>query len=94
MDENSELEWDELVQLSVTLKLRGQVNTSKYSNKRKRWLNDEIECEMCGRWYGINETNHTAEFCKDAPGSPITNRSRPYPFAHLKRFRCLTYKVP
>ena len=94
IDDNIELEWDNLVKLSETLKLRGMVNTAKYNNKRKRWINDEIQCELCRKWYGVNEGGHSADLCRVAPGSPITDRNRPYPFAHLKRFRCMTYKVP
>ena len=37
VEDNEELDWDKLVDLSRILKMRGKVNTSKYSNKRKRW---------------------------------------------------------
>ena len=94
IEDNAGLNWEGLVKLSETLKLRGRVNTTKYNNKRKRWLNDEIECNLCGRYFGINEINHTAEFCAASTGTPITDRNRGYPFAKLKRFRCLTYMVP
>ena len=94
VDENKDLDWENLVKLSETLKLRGQVKTSKYNNKQKRWINDEIECYLCGEWYGINNQTHTAELCKAAHGYPITDRNRSYPFAHLKRFKSLTYMVP
>ncbi len=73
---------------------RGKVQTQKYNNKRKRWTNDEIQCEFCGRWYGVNESRHTAAFCAGADGDPITQRNIVYPFAFIKRFRHLTRKVP
>ena len=70
------------------------MNTSRYNNRQKRWLNDEIECEHCGRWYGVNETNHVAKYCNGAQGDPITSDNLSYPFAHLKRFKHLTMLVP
>ena len=76
------------------IKQRGKVNTSRYNNRQKRWLNDEIECEHCGRWYGVNETNHVAKYCNGAQGDPITSDNLSYPFAHLKRFKHLTMLVP
>ena len=73
---------------------RGKVLTSRYQKRQRRWLNDEVECEFCGRWYGVNELRHNAAYCSAASGDPITRENLPYPFAHIKRFKHLTLKVP
>ena len=80
--------------LMKRIKNRGKVRTSNYRNRQKRWLNDEIECVHCGRWYGVNESRHNALYCDGADGDPLVDRNLPYPFAHLKRFKHLTLKVP
>ena len=87
--ENSELKnWKKL------MVKRGEVKSGKYLKRQRRWANDEIQCEFCGRWYGVNEIKHNAQFCVAASGQPLTERNLPYPFAYLKRFRHLTRKVP
>ena len=73
---------------------REKVLTSRYQKRQRRWLNDEVECEFCGRWYGVNELRHNAAYCSAASGDPITRENLPYPFAHIKRFKHLTLKVP
>jgi len=73
---------------------RGKVLSHKYNNRQKRWLNDEIECEFCGRWFGVNESRHVAQFCTGVVGDPISEANMPYPFAHIKRFKHLTRKTP
>ena len=80
--------------LRTVIKRRGKIQTHKYSMKRKRWLNDEIECEYCGRWYGANETNHLGTYCSGMSPYGLSQDSRNYPFAQLKRFRHITWKVP
>jgi hypothetical protein len=81
-------------EMRLSLKKRGKVKTNKYSMKRKRWLNDEVECEYCGRWYGVNEANHLGTYCPGMSSSALSQESRNYPFAQLKRFRHITWKVP
>ena len=83
-----------IVVLYNTAKLRGRVNTSKYMNRQKRWLNGDMKCALCGRWYGVNEDNHISGYCAGAGGSPITERNTSYPFAHMKRFKSLTFLEP
>ena len=80
--------------LRTVMKRRGKIQTHRYSMKRKRWLNDEIECEYCGRWYGANETNHLGTYCSGMSSYGLSQDSRNYPFAQLKRFRHITWKVP
>lgn len=76
------------------IKNRGQVNTSRYKNNMRRWVNDEIKCEFCLRIYGTNELRHNAAYCTGAAGDPIGSTNIAYPFAFLKRFRHITFKVP
>ena len=76
------------------VKTRGRVGSSTYSKKRKRWLNDEIECEFCGRWYSTEESNHLEIYCTGMFGESLTDSNKFYPFSRLKRFRHLTRKVP
>jgi len=57
-------------------------------------MNEEIECEYCGRWYGLNETNHLEVFCTAMNGVGLNDETRRYPYAKLKRFRHITWKVP
>ena len=85
---------DDVKYLQKISKSRGRVNTAKYHGKRKRWENEEIQCEYCKKWYGLNESDHVALYCEAAIGSPITDRNRRYPFASLKRFRHISWKVP
>ena len=80
--------------LRKTILKRGKVQTAKYKKRQRRWINDEVECELCGRWYGVNELEHNAAYCSQASGEPITERNLAYPFAYLKRFKHLTRKVP
>ena len=83
-----------LRKIREVLKRRGSVLSPKYNRKRKRWMNDEIQCMKCNMWYDTNEQDHVALYCRAAAGYPITDRNRSYPFAHLKRFRHLTRLVP
>ena len=76
------------------VKTRGRVGSSTYSKKRKRWLNDEIECAFCGRWYSTEENNHLEVYCTGMFGESLTDSNKFYPFSRLKRFRHLTRKVP
>ena len=76
------------------VKTRGRVGSSTYLKKRKRWMNDEIECEFCGRWYSTEENNHFEFYCAGMFGEGLTDSNKFYPFSRLKRFRHLTRKVP
>ena len=80
--------------LRAVLLHRGKINTRSYNNKRKRWMNDEIECEFCGQWYGANETNHLSSFCTGMNDLGLTEETKQYPFCQLKRFKHITWKVP
>ena len=77
-----------------TIKARGKVGSSRFEKKRKRWLNDEIVCQYCGKLYGTNEKNHLEVFCSGMYGEGLTAENSAYPFSRLKRFRHLTRKTP
>ena len=81
-------------ELQRSIKARGKVGSGKYARKRKRWLNDEITCEYCGKLYGTDEKNHLEVFCSGMYGDGLTEDNRAYPFSRLKRFRHLTRKTP
>ena len=85
---------NEIRKLKKILRNRGYVYSEKYIKKRKRWVNDEIQCVSCKRWYGTNELNHTALYCNSADGVPINESNDSYPFAHLKRFKHMTRLTP
>lgn len=57
-------------ELRRKLRLRGKVNTAKYSVTTKRWRNEEINCRKCHRWYGLNEQDHHLNFCLGILGTP------------------------
>jgi hypothetical protein len=80
--------------LTKIAKKREKINSAKYSNKRKRWENDEIQCDDCGQWFGLNESDHIASFCTAAKGDPISKDNLDYPYACIKRFRHLCRKTP
>ena len=80
--------------LSRLVRMRGRVGSNRSSRKRRRWLNDEIECEFCGKWYSSDEKNHFEVHCTGMVGDGLTDENRAYPFSRLKRFRHLTRKVP
>ncbi len=87
-------EKQEIKKTITRIKSRGQVNTNRYKNNMRRWVNDEIKCEFCLRTYGTNELRHNAAYCTGAAGDPIGSSNIAYPFAFLKRFRHITFKVP
>ena len=67
---------------------RGRIDTSKYTPKRKRYMNPEIECEHCGEMIGINEEGHALTHCSASfVGTPVPNRDRKLIFMKLKRIR-------
>ena len=80
--------------LTKIAKRRGKINSAKYSNKRKRWENDEIQCDQCGNWFGLNESDHIASFCTAANGDRISRDNLDYPYACIKRFRHLCRMTP
>ena len=80
--------------LRSELKVNGRVNTAKYSIKTKRWVNEEVNCRKCHRWYGLNETDHHATYCTGVLGTPIPSRDTPYLLSRCKRFRHISWKTP
>ena len=83
-----------ITDLKEMCRKRGKVNTKKYCNQKRRWENEEMQCQYCKRWYDFSEVNHTALHCEAAAGSPITDENRSYFYANLKRFRHISWKVP
>ena len=73
---------------------RGSVNTAKYSVKTKRWVNEEVNCRFCHRWYGLNEADHHSTYCKAISGTPVPRRETPYLLSRCKRFRHISWKTP
>ena len=70
------------------LERRGRIDPRKYTPKRKRYMNPEIECEHCGEMIGINEEGHALTHCSASfVGTPVPNRDRELVFMKLKRIR-------
>ena len=90
----SELNDSDVARLRSLLVSRGKVNTAKYSVKTKRWVNEEVNCRKCHRWYGLNETDHHATYCTGVVGTPLPRRDTPYLLSRCKRFRHLAFKTP
>ena len=72
----------------------GRVNTAKYSMKTKRWVNEEVNCRKCHRWYGLNEADHHSTYCTGIEGTPLPRRDTPYLLSRCKRFRHISWKTP
>ena len=89
-----ELQTSSVVSLRDVLKLNGKVNTAKYTVRTKRWLNEEVNCRKCHRWYGLNETDHHATYCTGIQGTPLPRRDTPYMLSRCKRFRHISWKTP
>ena len=90
----SALDQSSVKQLIIISNKRGFVDSAKYSNQCKRWENEEIQCEHCRVWYDMYGRDHIARFCCKAAGEPITERNMNYPFACIKRFKHVNWKVP
>ena len=74
--------------VELLLKRRGRIDTSRYTSKRKRYMNPEIECVHCGEMIPINEENHVLAHCSASFAStPVPTKDREYIFMKLKRVR-------
>ena len=78
----------QFTQLKKAVIRRGVVDYKKYTPKRKRYLNPDIECDKCGKIIGINEEDHVLTHCSaSSVGTPVPTRDFEYSFSKLKRLR-------
>ena len=80
----------ECKKISVSVKLRGKVNTKSYTPKRVRYLNPDTECERCNKKVGINEMGHSMQFCSAWSDEVRCNHNTEYPFVKLRLLRTMT----
>ena len=76
--------------VSVSVKLRGRVNTKLYTPKRVRYVNPDTECGQCRKRIGINEMGHTMQFCSALSDEVRCNHNTEYPFVKLRLLRMMT----
>jgi hypothetical protein len=81
-------EWDEI---KLILRARGTIRHEKYTPKRKRYENPDIECNKCGEKVNINEPDHELAYCNARyAGTPVPTRDYEYVMHKAKRLRRLT----
>jgi hypothetical protein len=68
------------------MKVRGKITSRGYFNKRKRFSNDLIQCRKCSVWYGVEEIDHLAKYCKAILAHPIVRENEMYPKAKIARY--------
>ena len=73
------------------VKARGRVNVLGYNNYTKRYLNEDLKCNLCGRMVGLNERDHLMRYCSSVEASPITERNQNYPMSRVKRLRAWVF---
>ena len=80
---------DSVVRLAGIARIRGKVNTLKYSKSVKRYLNEDFTCGKCGMVVSIDQTEHELRHCVGIQVTPITNKNEMYPMSRMKRMRHL-----
>ena len=76
-----------LIKCAKNMRIRGKVNTLKYSNYEKRYLNEELKCDRCLKTIGLHESDHLLRNCTGISCTPINEYNKNYPVSLAKRMR-------